>query len=267
MTNRLTGILLLLLLTAMLGSCNKPADQDAGGDAGTAAAPTGTQHAVAPVSGSVDDTAIPANPCAAPPAGEGLRLRGELRKGENGLLFTPCNSSQAVPMQDSEIGLLAGLIEQLGDETGSIYIQMDGNSDGSTLSLKQLWRASPVNDSFGCRENQTGLLYLARGNEPFWGVEVRDTGKIALLLPGDDGAGVREILYDYTTTEQIGPELIISGINPDTQAAFSLTLRKVPSIDSMSGEWFGMHADMRYADVAAIGTAWPGEASDFKDQS
>lgn len=255
---------LLLCMSFMLFACNKPVGEDKVAQQG--GRPTHSEaDAASPPDSLPQEADVAANPCAAMTAGEGLRMRGVIRMGDKGLLFTPCNSTQSVPIQDSEIGLLSQMLEQLGEDTGSIYVQMDVNSDGSKLALTQLWRASPLNDSIGCEEDQTGLLYLARGNEPFWGMEVRDSGKIALLLPGEDGQGIREILYDHTSTEQLGQDLVISGTSPDNAGSCSLTIRKVPSIDSMSGEWFGLRADMRYSDMGGSGSAWPGEASEFRE--
>src|SRR5690606_33037629 len=158
-----------------------------------------TNNATAVASGSDELTAdvedpvtseAPDNPCANARFLSGVRMRGEIGYGETGLLFTPCGSSRQLTVQDDAAGLLAEQLGNLGNEFNNMYVQMDVSTDGSTLQLEQLWRASRKGRSLGCREDLSGLLMLARGSEPYWGVEVRGSREIALLMPTDDGSGI-----------------------------------------------------------------------------
>ena len=252
--------LLLCCLAGLLGSCNDAGRESTSGN-DAAASSAGSPAQPAPDESAATDELPPLNPCASPSTNSGIRLRGNLRLEEGALQFKPCHSQQELPLADNQDGLLATLLAELEDANGELYIQFDGSSDGQSFLLERLWRASPLSEySLLCDEDLSGLRYLARGNEPFWGVEVRDSNVIALLRPADDGAGVSELLFDILAEAQDGPELTISGSNAKDGSTISVLLVPEPCRDSMAGDWFAMTAEVALGELLYTGCAWPGEA-------
>ncbi len=254
---------LLCLVLTLLCSCQKGSDRSG-------------SEAPGPVAGTASDTqtgqdaagggSTSANPCAGLASARGMRMRGLVLESGDGLIFTPCDSELSFPVSDAAAGLLGGLLTELGQDTGSVYVQMEASSDGDTVVLEQLWRAAPVHESFGCREDLSGLLYLARGNEPFWGIEVRDTSEIALLRPGSETAGVEELLFDVSDSRVDGSSAWFLGSSREDGPGIEIRLETGACRDSMSGDWFGMQAEIQYGDTVYHGCAWPGEAAGFEDQ-
>ncbi|MCB1188372.1 hypothetical protein KDL29_14500 [bacterium] len=239
-------------------------------------APKGESSNVAPAVSSASDevtagvedqvtSEAPANPCAMLPDAGRLRMRGTLQYGSNGLLFTQCNTSDALPINDNADGLLADQLLRMGNETGSLYAQLDVMIDNDGMQLEQLWRASPTGRSLGCREDLSGLLLLARGSEPYWGVEVRGSRVIALLKPTDDGSGIDETLYTFTDLRRESDRTIYSGSNPADGSVIELEVTEAGSVDAESGDWFGMQASLAYSGGTLRGVAWPGELAEMPE--
>lgn len=97
--------------------------------------------------------------------------------------------------------------------------------------------------------------YSARGNEPFWQVDVSGD-RAVLKTPGakDRGVTVRRIAY-AKGVEYIGT---LNG------RPFSVNIRGTACKDSMSGEKFPMTATLRSAVVNGAGCATPAQAAPAK---
>lgn len=95
--------------------------------------------------------------------------------------------------------------------------------------------------------------YMARGNEPFWRVDV--AGDTAKYQTPENQAGtniaVRRIVYQQGV-EYIGER---------GGASFSLNIRNVACTDSMSGEKFPMTAVLRNGSTRVQGCAAPADAA------
>ncbi|TKW68628.1 MAG: hypothetical protein DI616_01130 [Paracoccus denitrificans] len=95
--------------------------------------------------------------------------------------------------------------------------------------------------------------FVARGNEPFWRVDV--SGTTAKFITPENQAGtnvtVRRIVYQQGV-EYIGER---------GGASFSLNIRNVACTDSMSGEKFPMTAVIRNGSLRGQGCASPIEAA------
>ncbi|MCB1219808.1 MAG: hypothetical protein H7A35_09515 [Planctomycetales bacterium] len=254
----------ILLMALACLSCNDEPQQQ--GSSETAQADSQPEQAVSPDAANPESTAEPANPCAMLPDAGRLRMRGTLQYGSNGLLFTQCNASDALPINDNADGLLAEQLLRMGNESGSLYVQLDVMIDNDGMSLEQLWRASPTGRSLGCREDLSGLLLLARGSEPYWGVEVRGSRVIALLMPTDDGSGIDETLYDFSGLRREPGRTIYTGSNPVDGSSIELDVTEAGSVDSESGDWFGMQARLGYSGGIHSGVAWPGELAEMPEE-
>ncbi|MDO5640912.1 MAG: hypothetical protein Q4G26_00790 [Paracoccus sp. (in: a-proteobacteria)] len=94
--------------------------------------------------------------------------------------------------------------------------------------------------------------FVARGNEPFWTVEVAGSGARYITPENPNGStvAVRRIVYQQGV-EYIGER---------GGAPFSINIRAVECTDSMSGEKFPMTALLRMGSRRLQGCASPGEA-------
>ena len=268
------GILAISILACMLGFSACP--QGGGGgatrtepavgstpDAGHATAETPTAAADTVPDPAHDEPA--ANPCetgsadTAPADGLGLPMRGVARREGEGLRFLPCDSPLLLDLVDGS-GELEGLIDEFGSD---LYVQFSGLANGNVVELSRLWRAASVNETIGCREDQSGLLFLMRGNEPFWGAEVRESRVIALLRPADDGSGISERLFDIVEDEALDSGRLFIASAQEDGTTLELRLTESPCRDSMAEDWFGMQARLSVGGSEFSGCAWPGEARVF----
>lgn len=148
-----------------------------------------------PAAGTVSSSAaapLSPTPAGAPPAESGLSIkRGIAMLAQDRATFRPCG-------EDAELWLLdqseAGVTETLGRVSGAqarsgpdmLYIEAHGErapvaekipaarAYAGTFVLEQVLYAGVQGDVRGCEEPAPGYVVAARGNEPFWAVEVRE---------------------------------------------------------------------------------------------
>lgn len=161
--------------------------------------------------------------------------------------FEPCGpvAAAALTLVDSAGGDLEGAYQELvGEPGGPLYVEVRGRVEpirGGVLDtgpdhrivVSEVRRAAL--DPNGCDESLDGLVYRARGNEPFWSVDVT-TLDITFQRPDSppitfpfaapqDSAG----MIVYATTAPGGP-------------ALRLVLTEERCTDGMSGFWFPFSA-------------------------
>ncbi len=202
----------------------------------------------------------PARPDPAPDPGP-ERLRGHLVLGHEVRSFTACGSERELWVVDATDGELA---EAYGELTHApyerLYVEVLGRPgaaprdgfgadfDGS-LRVRALRHAA--RETRGCDERLDGVLFLARGNEPFWSVTVRADG-LRLARPGHPPRALRA-----GPPRREGATRIWSAAGAD---AVELRLWEERCRDSMSGAWFAFRARLRLGERSADGCAREGEA-------
>ena len=248
-----SGVLLILLSLLSLSAC--PA-QDAG-DSDAIANPGPVSDD--PADRTVGAVAMPADEVMEPETKQVVELRGHLILSDESLFLKPCNANNALPVTDDNESTLMDAFEAFSTEkTPNVYVQLQVIVDQEDMRLSKLHRASFLHDSRGCSEDLSGLKYLARGNEPFWGVEVRSTDVVALLQPAFSGDGPDEQLYQSATYEYDGENVHVIAVNEEGKL-IEVFIDNTVSYDSMSGEYFGMSALVLHDGRELKGSAWPGE--------
>lgn len=164
--------------------------------------------------------APPLTPTPTPPVE--TPVRGTLSTSESGHLLTPCDSTEAQPLEDATGGDLEKVRSILEGGSRGIYIEgalVDGR-------LVRVSRASPA-EMNRCDETWDGVTLRARGNEPFWALDVTDTelqwktpDSEATLTIADSSMGTDALAWKGLAGEQ-------------TLEAHATRTR---CIDSMSGE-------------------------------
>ena len=226
--------LLALAVIATLAACGKK-------DADTAAAPADAPPPVA-------------EPAPAPPAPVVLsRLRGPAIMGKDGYGLSLCGDPQqrivtfAPEAQATLDGFLAG---------GAKEFFLDGwgqEVDGKTqyTSIERIYTEGP-----GCDEKDLGLvLFRARGNEPFWSVDVAPAG-IVVQRPDEE-----PITIEYQPLEKTadgGRHFTADS----TAGKFELTLTPGKCSDGMSDSVYGWNAAITIGEQAYKGCAFSGLMSE-----
>lgn len=248
---------LLAILTCLLWLCGCPdsAGNDSTGDSG----PGQAQEPADTVQSATGDEAPEDGTAPADPGLAGTMMRGTVNAAGEGMTFTPCNSQIMLQLLDDDAGTLSSLFAEAEVASEGLYVQMLATAGEDGLSLSRLLRASPVMETMGCNEDLSGLLYLARGNEPFWGVEVRSSGVIALLRPSQTEAAVDELLFDISDSDIEEDSALFRASGRDGNPGIEVSLVPGPCRDSMSGDWFAMKAVVSFDGSELHGCAWPGE--------
>lgn len=184
--NIVVTISLSLFATVLVGGCSRqstPAPSESGGDAPAAAS----------ISSSV--VAGASNPQLASEqasAESGLAIkRGIAMLAEDRITFRPCDENAELWVLDQTDGTLAR--EFAGEaQTGPamLYIEAYGERAdvdddvpaarpyAGTFVLEQVLYAGLQDQVRGCSEAPGGYVVAARGNEPFWSVEVSDAALV-----------------------------------------------------------------------------------------
>jgi putative lipoprotein len=226
--------LLALAVIATLAACGKK-------DADTAATPAAAEPAAA------EPTAVPAAP--SPMA----RYRGQAVMGKDGWGLTVCGDPQqriVTFAPDAQVvldGFVAG---------GAKEFFLDGwgrEVDGKPqfANIERIYTEGP-----GCDEKDLGLaLFRARGNEPFWSLDVTPSG---VNLQRPDQALV--------TAEYQPLEKAANGVRHfvgDTpEGKLELTLTPGKCSDGMSDTVYGWTAVARFKDQDLKGCAYSGLVSE-----
>jgi uncharacterized membrane protein len=178
---------------------------------------------------------------------EGVTGKLEFRAG--GLTFRGCQEESGVPVTDGTGEDLEGMVEELGYGEGRVtaHVVLEGEV------IRELRVASPEVPS--CLELLPEAEFRARGNEPFWLVDV--DGDVAIFRSPEELEGVR---YDegswQATTGGWRFEALRHGV--DGVAYLILEVEETRCRDSMSGAWFPYAASLRVGGEPATGCASEG---------
>jgi uncharacterized membrane protein len=215
------------------GAGEEPAT-DTGADPGEAGVP----GAVAP-SGARDGEAPPF------PVG----ITGVLGARDGGFSFQPCGEDEALPVTDGTGGDLAGLLEELGYGAGEVAVHLV--LDGTMVTEVRV--AAP--ESSSCTDLLPEAELRARGNEPFWLVDVE--GPHALFRSPEELEGIR---YDegHWEATALGWRYEALQHHVDGMGYLTLEVEEGRCLDSMSGAWFPFTASLRKGGERYTGCAWEG---------
>ena len=116
-----------------------------------------------------------------------------------------------------------------------------------------------ASEGFGCGTDWNAFSYRAYGNEPFWRVEVSQSG-LHLTRPGEPEQPWRKvqklvtdgvIRYTGTLTDGTSSELVIE---------------RTPCRDTMSGAFFGLSATLRLGSEEFAGCVLMGNEEDGRQE-
>lgn len=172
---------LMCFTTLLLAACSRqPEPQQAAPSApDSAALPSATVGAQQPV---------PAPP--EPPADSSLSIkRGVAMLAQDRMTFRPCNEKAELWLLDQSDGVLRQTFEgEMQKGPAMLYIEAYGErapvaediaearAYAGTFVLEQVTYAGVQGQVKGCDEPAANYIVAARGNEPFWAVEVGDNG-------------------------------------------------------------------------------------------
>lgn len=161
-------------------------------------------------------------PARTPPAPVETPVRGTLSASESGYSLTPCDSNTAQPLEDATAGDLEKVQSILEAGSRGVYIEgalVDGK-------LVRISRASPA-EMNRCEETWNGVTLRARGNEPFWALDVTDT-ELQWKTPDSEATlGIADSSVDTNA-------LAWKGVAGDQTMEAQAT--RTRCVDSMSGE-------------------------------
>lgn len=158
----------------------------------------------------------------APPAPVETPVRGTLSSAESGYTLTPCDSTTAQPLEDATAGDLEKVRSILEGGSRGVYLEgalVDGK-------LVRISRAAPA-EMNRCEETWNGVTLRARGNEPFWALDVTDT---ELQWKTPDSEATLGIADSSVDTNALAWKGVAGEQTMEAQAT------RTRCIDSMSGE-------------------------------
>ena len=194
---------------------------------------------------SADEATAVQSPVSSFPEG----VTGELESGEGGLSFRTCEEELGIPVIDGTGEDLEAMMEELGYGEGRVtaHLVLEGNV------IRHVRVASPEVPS--CAELLPEAELRARGNEPFWLVDI--DGDVAFFRSPEELDGVR---YDEGSWETSPGgwrfEALRHGV--DGLPYLILEVQETRCRDSMSGAWFPYAASLRVGGEPATGCAWEG---------
>ena len=235
--------------------------------AGCSRAPESAAPAAAPVADA--DTSSPPREAPAipePPAESGLAIkRGVVTLAPDRSSFRPCGEQKELLMVDQTDGVLkrefAGEKDADGADRGlKLYIEAYGERAidqpapegfAGTFMLEEALYAAPDGQTHGCDSPPQDYTVAARGNEPFWSVQVTEA---ALLWRQPEEP--KEISIAAPQTQN--SEGAVSYVAASADHKIELLIEAQGCRDDMSGEYFAYSAratldGKKYAGCARIG--------------
>ena len=163
--------------------------------------------------------------------------------------FLPCGEQGELLVIDQTDGVLARTFASEraggdGDQPLKLYIEAYGERSADrppeggfagTFILEEALYAAPDGQTQGCDAPVQDYIVAARGNEPFWAVEVTDA---ALLWRQPEEP--KEISIAAPQTQNAEGEVSYTAANEDHK--IDLLIEARPCIDDMSGEYFAYSA-------------------------
>lgn len=190
----------------------------------------------------------PASSVAAPATDSSLAIkRGIMSLTEDRVTFTPCNAQNAWWVLDQSPGLQTqSLVEGAQSPPAELYVEAYGERTvavdepqaagfEAVFVLEEVLYAGVPGEVRGCDAPDATYIVTARGNEPFWSVEIRDDRAI-WRQPSDP----QEIVFDAPQTQNA--EGAVNYSARVANHALELMVHAQPCRDSMSGEFFAFTA-------------------------
>ena len=192
-------------------------------------------------------TALSASARDASPGAATGAFRGILAGPASRRTFHACGDPTPALVMDSTGGRLRVSYDALTGGAGadSVYAEVQGRlvpmppaarGEGldRALHVLDVRRVTPVGEGGGCNQPPLAADFRARGNEPFWNVDVARTG-IVFRQPEDS------IAFPYaapgmSATGRVYRTATTPAAPGDTVHHLTLTLERRPCADSMSGE-------------------------------
>lgn len=203
--------------------------------------------------------APPGNAPAAEPSALAIK-RGMFTLTPAGAVFMPCGESVGLRVVDQTDAVLArAFTGESPDEPLELYLEAYGEraeADDATLTaglagmfmLEEVLYAGFAGEGGGCRDDLPDYIVMARGNEPFWAVEVNED-TLVWRQPDEP----QELILKDLSQEDAEGAVRYQARNEDH--ALELLLTAQPCIDSMSGEFFAYAASARLDDRTVTGCA------------
>ena len=212
----------------------------------------------APSAAAANPNALPPPPIAtAPvvtaPADTGAqRVRGNGVMGKDGYGITPCGEATQ-RMADFASGAAPVLDTFLASGAREFFIDAWGSpgADGrlAITAIERIYTEGP-----GCDEALSGVVFVARGNEPFWSVRSGQDG-VTLERPG-----VAAISGPFNGVTEAEGDRRIESETPSGQLVVQLT--PAPCSDGMSDAIYGWTAKATLRNEAWSGCGFAGMPAD-----
>ncbi len=182
------------------------------------------------------------------PAESGLAIkRGVMTIAEERATFTPCDTKDELWVLDQSPGVLTqSLIEGQPAAPVSLYVEAYGERApaeetpeaqgfGGVFVLEDILYAGVPNEVRGCDAPAPSYVVAARGNEPFWSVEVSDDH---MIWRQPEAPTEIKFLEPQTLNAEGAVRYTVS--TPEHN--LELMVHAQPCRDSMSGEYFAYTA-------------------------
>lgn len=173
--------------------------------------------------------------------------RGVITIAEDRSTFAPCEAQGELWVLDqSPTAITQSLIETEQAAPVSLYIEAYGERapaqevaeahgfDG-VFVLEEILYASVANETRGCESPDAAYVVSARGNEPFWSIEVHDA-EVIFRQP----EAPQEIVFREPQT--VDAEGAVRYNASTSEHRLELMVHAQPCRDSMSGEYFAFSA-------------------------
>lgn len=184
-------------------------------------------------------------------------FRGILTVSASGGQFHPCGTAASRPVGEHKRGALEPIARLAADAVDSVYVEFLGTAAGEADSVfvEELLRAAPLGESSGCRQPPQEAEAVARGNEPFWSVTVKQDQILFQEPENLDGL----VFPAATPVDANGRRTYRSRREAGTPQTIEIVLERRGCSDSMSGEFMHLTAAVtlgaRRLEGCAISTA------------
>jgi uncharacterized membrane protein len=169
-------------------------------------------------------------------------VRGIASRSDDTITFHECGAPDgtAVILSDPSGELSNAFASLDAKPSRGIYVELDGErgADGKTLAWTSVLRARALGESVACDAPIFEGEFLANGNEPFWAVEIRESGIVYREPALPKG---QKYPYALTRTET-GSVIYATKIESPVVSTLEIALEPGRCVDSMSGELRGLKA-------------------------